>query len=190
MLRRAFARLKGAPPVQKWPITIPMLTAIRQLLNFTLPEDLSFWAALVVGFFGFLRKSTLLPKSNTALPSLGICRSDALEISTASFILRITHSKTIQFGQRVLALPFAACTNTQLCPVRALLYQLYASPLPASSPLFAFKTASGTVSLTQAVFARRLKTLLRRAGFDATKFSAHSLRRGERLLRSTPALTP
>ena len=132
----------------------------------------------MVGFQGFLRKSSLLLKTCSTPPRLGIVRSDVTGLSTSSFILSIRHSKTIQFGQRVLALPFASCPTPALCPVRALLFHLFASPLPANSPLFAYKSEAGPMVLSQSGFAKRLKQLLSRSGYDASLYSAHSLRRG------------
>ena len=178
MLKKAFARLKGSPPVQKFPITLTILAQISSLLNFSSPTDLCFWAALLIGFFGFLRKSTLLLKTCSSLPSSGICRSDVFNITTSSFSIVIRHSKTIQFGQRVLALPFAACSVPLLCPVRALLFHLVASPMASDRPLFSYSTPAGFVVLSQVPFVKRLKSLLAVAGYKASQYSAHSLRRG------------
>ena len=63
MLKRAIARCKGVPPNEKDPITIAMLTRIRKQLDLRSSKDLCFWAACLVAFFPFIRKSTLLPKS-------------------------------------------------------------------------------------------------------------------------------
>lgn len=178
MIRKAFARLKGTPPIQKLPITLDMLLQIRSQLDFCSTADLCYWAALLIGFLGFLRKSTLLLPTSTSLPSSGICRSDVQDISTASFNLIIRHSKTIQLGQRVLALPFAACAQQKLCPVRAMLFHLYASPMHESRPLFAYNTPAGIVVLSQPMLVKRLKISLAAAGYNTSQYSAHSLRRG------------
>ena len=178
MLKRAFSRTKGVPPVQKLPITVAMLRKIREFLSFTSPADLCFWAALVLGFYGFLRKSTLLLPTCSTPPHMGIRRSDAVNITVSSLDLIIRRSKTIQFGQRILTLPYAACADSPLCPVRALLFHLYASPLPADTSLFSYLSPAGAVTLSQGAFAKRLKSLLSQAGYNATQYSAHSLRRG------------
>ena len=178
MLKRAFSRLKGVPPVQKLPISVDILAKIRTLLDFCSPADLVFWAALLIGFYGFLRKSTLLLKHSSTPPHLGITRGDILDISTLSFVVRVRHSKTIQFGQRVLHLPFAACAAPELCPVRALLFHLFASRLPPSASAFSYTSPAGLLVLSQPLFVSRLQRCLAAIGLDSKKFSAHSLRRG------------
>ena len=60
-LKKGIARELGTPPVQKLPITCEMLVVIRGHLNFLDPMDIIFWAGCVLGFYGFLRKKTLLP---------------------------------------------------------------------------------------------------------------------------------
>lgn len=62
-LKKGIARQLGSPPIQKLPITCEILRDIRKFLNFTKPADICFWSACIFGFFGFLRKKTLLPVS-------------------------------------------------------------------------------------------------------------------------------
>jgi hypothetical protein len=74
-IKRGVARLKGIPIKQKHPITIQILREFFYLLDHhTSSLDKSFWAACLLAFYGFFRKSTTLPIS--ASSSHGICRSD------------------------------------------------------------------------------------------------------------------
>jgi hypothetical protein len=95
-----------------------------------------------------------------------------------SFVLRVRHSKTIQFGQRVLLIPFFFCEMALMCPVRALMVHLISSPLSASIPLFAYIENGRQVNLTHSVFVSRLRACLRRCGYDPMLYSGHSFRRG------------
>jgi hypothetical protein len=57
------------PPSKKLPITVEILRSIFANLDLASPCDLSFWAAFVVAFFGFMRKFTLLPESAVFVPA-------------------------------------------------------------------------------------------------------------------------
>ena len=184
MLKRAIFRLHGTPLVQKDPVTIKMLLDLRRLINFACEFDVCMWSACLTAFFGFLRKSTMLPKSSTSDPKLGLCRKDVVKLSINSFTLVVRHSKTNQFGQRVLSLPYAKCDNKRLCPVRAMIKHLGANDPGSSEPLFVYFWAGTRKILTHKVFTDRLRVLLDRAGYYSSKISPHSFRRGVHLLPS------
>ena len=178
VLKRAISRLKGVPPVQKEPITIDMLLQMHKLLNFKTTNDCCFWLACLVAFYGFFRKSTLLLKNDKTKTSEGICIKDISIISDDAFCISIRHSKTIQFGQRVLRVPFSRCTVRNLCPVRALFNHLSINKMSADCALFSYKAGSVIKILTQSHFASRVKSLLNQSGFDSQLISCHSFRRG------------
>ena len=178
MLKRAINRLKGQPPIQKEPITLEMLLAIRRQLNFSSPIDACFWCACMLAFYGFLRKSTLLPKSDKAHYTGCLSRFDIGNLSVDSFMLRVRNSKTIQFGQRVLSIPFASCKNSFLCPIRALVMHLSSAKLASTDLLFSTYVGEARHVLTQPLFTKRLKELIGNAGFAAKGISPHSFRRG------------
>jgi hypothetical protein len=177
LVKRGVTRLKGQPVKQKLPITVEMLREFFPFLDhFGSAFDKSFWAAALIAFFGFFRKSTILPVS--AVTPGGILRSDILSLSRTSFELAIRHTKTIQFGQRVLLLPFHSCLDQRLCPVRALLSHLASSPAPSDVHIFSFLSMGRPVRLTHSTFVAKLKTLLKLTKRDPKQFSAHSFRRG------------
>ena len=71
------------------------------------PMDLAFWAACVLGFLGFMSKSTLLPQSAKVDGEKILLREDVKELDLTSFVLVVKQSKVIQFGQRVHSIPYA-----------------------------------------------------------------------------------
>jgi hypothetical protein len=191
LLKRGVNRQKGRPPVQKLPLTLDILRKIFHLLDTRLPADAAFWVALLVGFYGFLRKSTLLPECAKPVPGKFISRADVTAFSLESFSLLIRHSKVIQFGQRVLTLPFSRVSDAVLCPVRAMLVHLGCSLLSSTRPLFNYvNNGSQEVSLHHAVFVVRLKSVLARVGIDPSLYSAHSLRRGGATFAFAAGLSP
>jgi hypothetical protein len=178
MLKRGIKREKGVPPCQKAPITVKILVDMYALLDLSKPSDLSFWAIALIAFFGFLRKSSVLPDSSKFDPKKTILRGDVLKLGLDSFILLLRHSKVVQFGQKVLKLPYVSCELPCLCPVRALLSHFGASPLGVSHPLFNYLAGGRECAMTQSMFVARLKVILSRLGVKANDFSAHSFRRG------------
>jgi integrase len=179
MIKRGVNRMKGQPPKQKFPITLSILREIFPLLDhFSSPLDISFWAACLIAFFGFFRKSTILPASVATAVGSGICRSDVQNLGTGSFDLVVRHTKTIQFGQRILTLPFYACDDPRLCPVRALHSHLTSSPVSRENHLFSYFLHGRIHLITHSVFVKKLKGLIVATGRSPADYSAHSFRRG------------
>jgi hypothetical protein len=176
-LQRGISRLLGKPPKQKSPITVHILLGLYSTLEST-ASDSAFWAACLIAFYGFMRKSTLLPSTDSLSSGKFISRGDVLKLSLTSFSVRIRQSKTIQFGQRILVLPYVASPDMRLCPVRSLLKHLGSSKLPPEKPLFNFVSNSGETVFSHAFFIKRLKSGLIRSGNSASDISCHSFRRG------------
>jgi hypothetical protein len=178
MIRCGVLRVKGVPPKQKAPMTVQILLRLDANLDLSLTSERAFWCALLVGFFGLLRKSSLIPASKLIVSSKRLNRVDVSRVCLGSFFLTCAHSKTNQFGQRLHVIPFAACDDRRICPVFALLSHLGASVLPAMSPLFNYVLSGQEVSFSHAMFVKRLKLGISRCGLDDSQISCHSLRRG------------
>jgi hypothetical protein len=124
LIKRGMGHTLRRPPQQKLPITIDMLRLVSSFLTMRSPADHAFIAATLIGFFGFFRKSTLLPAPGALMAGKYIARRDILNLSLASFELASRFSKVIQFGQRVHVVPFVSNSEGRICPVRALLTHL------------------------------------------------------------------
>jgi hypothetical protein len=164
-------------PRRKLPITPDVLLSIKRILDMDKPVDIMFWAACVVAFFGFFRKSNLLPRSRL---DMGQCfvRGD-LRKSDQGFLLHVTRSKTIQFHQREYLVPLVYLQSHPLCPVSALCDLLLLSPTaPSSVPLLSFTTLPELTALTQCQFTSKLQACIQSLGYNPREYSAHSLRRG------------
>ena len=178
MIRRGILRKLGRPPVQKLPITQEILCSIFECLDFSRLGELSFWCACLICFFGLLRKNTLLPYSVKDLSSSFLVRGDVVSLNETSFLLKIRKTKTIQFGQRILSIPFVMCEDKRLCPVRFLLRHLVHSPLPKEMPLFSYIVKGCPKCWTHKTFVLYLKKLLENVGYPSKDYSGHSFRRG------------
>ncbi|XP_046548484.1 uncharacterized protein LOC124258432 [Haliotis rubra] len=183
LLLRGVNRLKGVPPKQKLPITVHILQEIRNRIDTSVAFYKAFWAACVIAFFGFLRKSTLLPRKESDTPSHCLLMCDAsLSDDKKSATIVIRHTKTIQFGQRVLRLPLHWIPGSPLCPVKALdnLLQLFPPSISQQGiPPFSYLDNHRNIKcLTYNTFVSTLKKILTVCGYKADDFSGHSFRRG------------
>lgn len=177
---RGIQRRLGSPPKQKLPITIDLLTKIHAQLDLHLSEHKAFWAACVIAFFAFLRKSTLLPKSASSKEK-ALCIKD-VSLNESMLFLHIRHTKTIQFGQRRLDIPINAIPGSILCPVSAMaqvLSGMQPGSVSVNQPLFNYTASDGkTRFLNHSVFMSLLKTVLCKCNVNINDYSGHSFRRG------------
>ena len=181
---KGIRRQLGSPPQQKLPVTIEILQQISTHIDLSSNKNIVFWGACLIGFFGFLRKSSLLPKSPLLKDRCkSICRKDvSLEQDGDVMSISIRHSKTIQFGERQLSIPFHSIKNSMLCPVQSvinILAGLDSQTVSDSLPLFTHVDGNGKlVCLTHGSFVHILKDVLGKCVFYAKLYNGHSFRRG------------
>ena len=131
--------LKALRRYKNCQITCQILLQIKDQLCFCLSKDIVFWAACLIGYFGLLRKRTLLPVTAKDPGDSCILRKDLVMDGNSGFTLNIRKTKTIQCGERVLSLPFVSCPGSPLCPYEALTYLLLVSPRDPELPLFSYR---------------------------------------------------
>lgn len=177
--------LKGAKRVlgcgvrKKLPITPTILLKIFSLISLGSSKDLCFWAACVVAFFSFLRKSNLFAPSLSQFDHRRHLSRDDVLFNEQGVRLRIRSTKTIQFSDRLLEIPLPRISNSPLCPSKALLLNFKQVPALASpSPAFLFFEQNKLSVLTYATFLNMLKHYLSLLGYDSHSYSGHSFRRG------------
>ena len=169
-------RKKGNFTRKKLPITIGILRSFRSVLDLRTSQDLTFWAACLVAFFGMLRKSSLFPRHAPAHHmTLGSCTVHDWGMS-----ISVAYSKTIQFQERqaYVALPWNKLCK-DLCPASALIGALkFSRCCQATNFLFTFISHSRKHCMTYSLFTTMLTHVLERLGLDTADYSGHSLRRG------------
>lgn len=173
-------RVKGDNTKQKLPITLNILCKIFLQLNLLSSFDRAFWAACLVGFFSFFRKSNLLIQSHILFdPSRHLCAND-VQFTPEGVILTVRWSKVIQFRQKVLHIPLPKITHSPLCPSTALLRLALENPLGLTSvPLIRYnKSGAWNIPLTHSEFTNKLRSCLTSCGLQANLYSGHSFRRG------------
>lgn len=176
-LKRRLARA----PNQALPITPEHLVEMYKFIDISNPQDLAMWCAILVGFFGLLRKKSICPEDSSDVDPVKILTTKKVTVHRDKGIalLYINFSKTIQFGQRDLVIPLVSNNCQALDPVFHLDLHLKNTNAPLESPAFSYRTKTGSLTfITHNLFTKKLKTLLTKAGFSPEKYSGHSLRRG------------
>ena len=164
---------------QKQPISPEVLLRLFEGLDLSTSQDACFWAAALMAFFCFFRKSNLLPKSERAYDPNIHLRVEDVQFFKWGAMIQVRWSKTIQYRQRIIQVPMPLLVSHPLCPVSALLHSwaINGNRL-GTNPLFMFSQQGRLKTLTHSMFVNKLKILLSRAGMDPSLYSGHSFRRG------------
>lgn len=174
---KGIRKTKGDTKIQKLPITPKILLQIKAGLQLTKPQDVLFWAACIVAFFGLFRKSNLVPKSPSAFQPNKHFLVEDVSKCTSGLSLRVKWTKTIQCHERCFHIPLPYLNYHPLCPVTAIMSLLMLhQDLDPKAPLFSL--GSVNTVLTQSSFVKQLHQHLTRLGLPADQFSGHSFRRG------------
>jgi len=140
---------------------------------------ISLWSAYLIAFYGFLRKSNILPPpQHTFNHNKHISRKSFTFTSDGNLLLTLTWSKTNQYGERCVILPFRQMPGSILCPVAAFKHMLSLIPAPSHSPEFVIPTSSGLLSITHTIFVNHLRKFIHLRGYQSHRYSGHSFRKG------------
>jgi hypothetical protein len=177
-------RRQMCSPQRRAPVTLALLAYWRTRLNLSCPAHRSLWAALLLAFYGLLRKSEFTspsasafdPQTHLTRRRVRFCRDPSGSI--ISMDVHVRFSKTHQYGNEV-PIPFARLGG-DCCPVEAMLAHLgSASTDDFLGELPLFSNDHGT-ALSAPEFSRALRELV-----DSTptlapdvRLTAHSLRIG------------
>lgn len=174
-------RVLGTPPKPRLPITVDLLLGIKSRLNLNSSRHASFWAICLVSFFGLFRKSHLLPVSTQSFdPKKLFTRAD-FSLHHSCLLITVRWSKTIQLGQRTIAIPLIANPSSPLCPVTAVkqAFSLTQKCLPHFQALCWYDSSLFKNSVfTYKSFMTCMKQCLTELGVTPDRYGTHSFRRG------------
>ena len=183
LLMRGVKRLHGNVVRQKLPITPDILHRLYGELDLTNSLDATFWAACVIAFFSFFRKSNLLIPSASSFDPQKHLRMCDIRVYNWGLLLLVRWSKTIQYRDRTLLVPVPRIEHSKLCPHKAIVYAFkllgeHDSAKLQDGPAFVYTSGGQVKPLTYTIFTTKLKKLLERCGFNGSQYSGHSFRRG------------
>ena len=136
----------------------------------------------LIFFQSMLRCSNMIPESRKKFDSRYILKWSNVEKVDYGVKITITHSKTIQYGEREHEVPLAASPDPKFCPVRALteLAHMYGPEyVVPENPVFLVPTPSGKfVPIKKDEFLGWLRARLSSMGLEASDYAVHSFRHG------------
>lgn len=161
--------------VQAEPITPTEISIICQFLDSTDNFPLSVKACILLTFACMLRSSNSLSPSTLSWGGAHTLLASEVRLFNSSLLVYIRSTKTTT-SARPSVLQVCPVPNPCMCPVRAWLTYVNATPPPFSGPAFMF---SKFKPLTSGPVVAAIRAALSEAGYnDVSRFSLHSLRRG------------
>ena len=166
---RGVRRSLGDVVTQARPISVTELLLIHSHLDMSNSEDLAFWLVMIICFRGLLRKSNLVEKE------LCLLVGDVYFFQWG-VLFRLRRTKTIQFKERTLDIPFCYLPGSPFC-VGSYLRQLLAMVNHHErSQLICYNSSTRVVRASYSWLSMRINRMVKALGLMS--FSSHSLRRG------------
>ena len=126
-----------------------MLKKMAKVVDTSTMKGATVWAAILVGFFAFLRKANYTVKNPEDFDVEDDLTVGKLVRRHGKYGLLLTKTKTVQFGEREVLIWLPKLDN-DICPHRAIDEMLYSRrDLRSASPLFEVITG---VPLTKRAF--------------------------------------
>lgn len=171
MTLQGVKRVLGDQIKQATPITLAHLQAIYQTINLSSSEDITFWLSILLGYRALLRKANLF-EPGSALQEQNV------QITPWGTLLTLTHTKTIQFRQRILQIPLVSLPSTSYLCVSHFtqLHRSLRGRVPPSAHFLAYNSGDVIKPATYTWFSARLNLCCLQCHVPA--LSSHSLRRG------------
>ena len=181
LAKRAIRRILGDCIARKEPNTINILFKSFNHFDYDNPLHVCMRALFLVASFSFLRISNLVPYKLSEFGDPRACylTPSSVTFTTQGVLLSITHTKTIQFRERVSAIPLPRIPGSPRCPVTALEEYLASVQLPPRSPLFVCNEWGVNRPILAHQYNAFIKALLSAIGLNSVNYSLHSFRRGD-----------
>lgn len=190
LLMKAAKRQMSSQSKPKAPIEIPHLKFIMQNTDNNDPSQQMFLAAIMVAFFGCLRRSNVVPPSDLLFDSSKHLTRAAIKILPDSLVLVLPWTKTLQDASDVFTVVIAKPQSSPIDPVHIYTQFAINHPVLANDPAFSFYSNGRRSILTQSTLSKKLKHFLTSMGVAADAYGTHSLRRGGVTLMYASSVAP
>ena len=116
---KGLSRLKPHRIKRAEPMTISILYAIHDVLDFSNDDDIVYWCCMIWAFFMLARKSNLVPTTKGDIIKRRFLSIKDVKFCKDFILVHVNFSKTIQFGEREIICPLIRLPNSKICPVSA-----------------------------------------------------------------------
>ena len=179
LLLKGLKRRMSSHVNRKLPITLDILQKIHTCLDLqTNKLHITLWAAFLVAFFGFLRKSNMVPQTASTFDTKKHLNRASFITTTTGITVQLRWTKTIQFNQSIIEIPLPTIAGSPFCPVTAINNMITKIKAPLSSPAFVVPHNDSLYTLTYSSYTNFLRELLQRCDLNGTLYSGHSFRSG------------
>ena len=178
LLNMSAKKSLNTAPATKRPLDTDQLIAMIQAVDPGDPFQVTFIAAVTVGFFGLLRRSNICPPSPQQYdPSKHLRRQDLL-LTSDGLVINLRWSKTNQDSSKVFQIPVAWSGHQVLDPPRIFRdFDAQFKVLP-DDPCFSFYWCNKLYILTHKDLSSMLSSFMSKLGFETDGVTTHSIRKG------------
>ena len=89
-------------------------------------------------------------------------------------LVLVDHSKVVQYREKQIIFPLVGAEGSPLNVVYYLERLFKSNPADDDSPAFSYRRNGRLLIVTQALFTKKLKSVLEKAGFNPKLYSGHS----------------
>lgn len=157
------------------PITPTILFKFKEVLDFSVNNNCTYWCLFLFAFFLMCRISNLLGTQDDSSKCL---KRENIRVFRNYLLIKFSWSKTIQFGERELEIPIMRNTNSPLCAYTAFIEMSKAFPVSSDSPAFVVNIGKNNRPVSYVMLQGFLKVIISKIGYDPSSYSSHSFRRG------------
>lgn len=157
------------------PITPDILLQIREILDFSDRNNITYWCLFLFAFYLMCRKSNLV--GTTTDSSKALKRGDII-VFDKFLVVRFHWTKTIQFGERCLEIPIISNSSSPLCAFSVFKLMCNTFSVSSDSPAFVVEHNGKLKPVTYYMLQNFLKMVISQIGLDPSQYSSHSFRRG------------
>lgn len=162
----------GTAVASKSILTVNQLRLMYSLLP-KLEINETFWTAILFSFHTLLRKSNIVPSTNSTHT---LCRSDITFI-LKGMVVSVGSAKNLRYKERKLNIPVFFVQDPSMCVVSKLLRHFVLYPAGNDSPLFFKRLHGRIVPVTYQDLLMFIKSCVARIGLNPADVGMHSLRR-------------
>lgn len=175
MILKGLARHLGKEVKQKVGLTTAQFLQMYKLVDFSVLNNISLWAAMILCFRSLLRKSNVVPDNPKALDM--VLRRCDVEVTPQGVTLLVRKSKTIQYSERTHKIPIHFTTSGCFCAASKLLSHLTRFKGLPQDPIFYMTTTSGKRPMVYKDLLTFVKSCVQLIGLDPKDVGLHSMRR-------------
>ena len=180
-------RYLSDPPPNRPTLLVEQLLCMYSHVDLCNLNERAMWACVVFSFRTLLRKCNLVV-SNAS--DIHVIRRQAIIFYPWGMLVRVSSSKTVQYGQRVLEVPVTCSPSSPLCAVLWVKQHLIDFPsLDTNSNFFKLLIDGQQRDMSYSRLLGFLKMLLRKSGVDPSNVGLHSLRRAGAAFMHSVGLT-